>query len=111
MQATPAHAATVSPIPLVNGLTATLSVGDHPRRMHGIRGIVRGLDHHGCLLEMTQPLADTRFGWLTMELPGTGLVRPLVEMLHEDEEGTTVRFIHVFPDDRETLSGFEPLRF
>jgi len=54
-----------------------------------------------------EALKDNRFMWLEFNLPGTGdRIRALGEITDRQPFGVTVRFKHLFPDQRTKLAGF-----
>lgn len=64
-------------------------------RLDGPKSVLSTLDHED-------------FVWADVELPGGEKLHPLCEILTVSNDGLTVRYKHLFPDQRERLLATRP---
>ena len=93
-----------------SALQATLTLGEGRRAKQGLDATVTALGWRGLVLRSEALATPGAHAWIDLPLPTGKRIRPLVQLNPRVEGGTTARFVHLFPRDRQALEAYHATR-
>ena len=88
---------------LLEGMSATMTIGGHPSSCRTVDAVIWSVDREGVVLEADEDLGDVEYAWLELELPGGDNVRPLMRIERQEAGTIWLSYRHLFPRDRARL--------
>ena len=90
-----------------SALDATMTLNDSTGE---IDATVTALGWRGLVFDAAMPVKSGAHAWFDVSLPTGKRIRPLVQVEARPTGGTTARFVHLFPQDRQALEAYHASR-
>ena len=91
-------------------LDATLTINQAHHTQQAVDASVTAVGWRGLVFDVDTCVDPGTHAWLDLALPTGKHIRPLVQLQPRVEGGTTARFVHLFPRDRQALEAYHATR-
>ena len=91
-------------------LGATLTLNHTHHAQQDVEATVTAVGWRGLVCDADMGVDAGAHAWLDLALPSGKHIRPLVQLQPRVEGGTTARFVHLFPKDRQALEAYHATR-
>jgi hypothetical protein len=93
-----------------SALGATLTLNHTNHAQQDVAATVTAVGWRGIVFDVDTGVDAGAHAWLDLALPSGKHIRPLVQLQPRVEGGTTARFVHLFPGDRQALEAYHATR-
>jgi hypothetical protein len=86
--------------------TARVTLGREAASVRTVELPLRSVGRRGAIFATAEGFGDASHAWVEVTMPDGATIRPLVAVGTPTGDQTPVRFVHMFPAERQALEAF-----